>query len=81
MMYNNFHMGIIGFPGMSLWLLIGLAWVIGIKGYALWHAGKRNEPWWFFFLLIINTMGVLELFYLIFIAKVLFGKKHHGHSM
>lgn len=77
------HMGAMGFspawlilaPFIGLAALIGLVWVIGIKGYALWHAAKRGEKWWFIALLIINTAGILELIYLIFFAKVLFKKQ------
>ena len=49
-----------------LLVLISLA----LKGFALWHAAKRGEKWWFVALLLINTMGLLELAYLIFFAKV-----------
>lgn len=55
-----------------LLVLISLA----LKGFALWHAAKRGEKWWFVALLLINTMGILELVYLIFFAKVLFNKKN-----
>lgn len=51
-----------------LLVLISLA----LKGFALWHASKRGEKWWFVALLLINTMGILELVYLIFFAKVWF---------
>jgi methionyl-tRNA synthetase len=47
--------------------------VIALKGYALWYAAKRDEKWWFVVMLIINTAGILELVYLIFIVK----KWHH----
>lgn len=44
--------------------------VIPLKGYALWTSAKRNEKWWFIALLIINTVGILELIYLLAFAKV-----------
>ena len=47
---------------------------IALKGWALWIASKQNEKWWFVALLFINTLGILELVYLIFFAKVLFQK-------
>ncbi|MEI6480175.1 MAG: DUF5652 family protein [bacterium] len=58
-------------------VLISLA----LKGWALWTAAKRREKFWFIALLFINTLGILELVYLIFFAKVLFNKnccKHEG---
>lgn len=65
------HWGLIGFPGLSILFILGLIWVIGLKGYALWHAAKRNEQKWFIALLVINTAGLLEIIYLMFFAKVL----------
>ncbi len=43
--------------------------VIVLKGYSLWHAARRGEKWWFVILLIVNTAGILELLYLIFVVK------------
>lgn len=43
--------------------------VIALKGYALWHAAKRDEKWWFIALLVIQTAGILELVYIIFFLK------------
>ena len=59
-----FGVGVIGI------LLFLIAFVL--KGYALWHAARRSEMWWFIALLIINTFGILELIYLYFIV----GKWH-----
>jgi hypothetical protein len=44
-------------------------WVIPWKGIALWIAARRNEKWWFIVLLIVNTLGILEIIYIFFIAK------------
>jgi len=38
-------------------------------GLALWHAARREEKWWFVLFLLVHTAGVLELVYLIFVAK------------
>jgi hypothetical protein len=47
-------------------LIIILAlWTLVIKGYALWHAARGNQRGWFIALLIINTLGILEIIYLI----------------
>ena len=63
--------GAMGFSGGGLFLIILIIWSVAIKGFALWHAARRGEKWWFVALLIINTAGILELIYLIFFAKVL----------
>jgi len=55
-------------------ILLALA-ILFLKGYSLWHAAKRGEKWWFIALLIINTAGILELIYIIFILKKWPGKE------
>lgn len=42
--------------------------VIGLKGYALWHAARRSEKWWFIILLVVQTAGILDLVYLFFVV-------------
>lgn len=46
-------------------LIIVAIGVTLLKGYALWHAARNNHVWWFVALLVINTLGILELVYLI----------------
>lgn len=40
-------------------------WTIAIKGYALWHAARNDQKWWFIAILIVNTLGILEIVYLL----------------
>ena len=44
-------------------------WTIPWKGYALWLAVKRNQKAWFIVLLILNTVGILEIFYVFKVVK------------
>jgi hypothetical protein len=64
-------------PSPAIILLI--IWSGFWKGLALWHAGRRGQPWWFVILLVVNTAGILEIIYLFMIAKLkaeeLFSKK------
>ena len=46
-------------------LMIVALWTVILKGYALWHAARGNQKWWFIALLVINTLGILEIVYLI----------------
>lgn len=39
-------------------------WTTVIKAFALWHAARNKQPIWFVALLILNTLGILELVYL-----------------
>ena len=52
-------------------LLVGLIaiWVLFWKGCALWIAAKGGQKWWFLALLIINTLGILEIIYIFLVAK------------
>ncbi|HEY4524430.1 MAG TPA: DUF5652 family protein [Candidatus Paceibacterota bacterium] len=44
-----------------------IAWSLVWKGLALWQAGGRRERNWFIALLILNTLGILEIIYLFFV--------------
>ena len=47
-----------------------MVWSLFWKGVALWHSGRRGQPWWFVILLILNTCGILEIVYLFGVAKI-----------
>lgn len=51
-----------------------LIWSLFWKGLALWHAGRRGQPWWFVILIVVNTAGILEIVYLFAILKLKFSK-------
>lgn len=52
------------------WALLGVAlWSLCWKGMALWRAAHRHERWWFVALLIVNTVGILEILYLFVFSK------------
>ncbi len=52
-----------------LLLILLLAWVIAWKGWALWKAARLSHKWWFIIILVANTVGILEIIYLYFVAK------------
>ncbi len=51
------------------WLLPLILLDLILKGFALWKSGRNNQPYWFVFLLIINSAGILPVIYLIFFDK------------
>ncbi len=53
------------FPFALPLLAVLLVWVLAIKGYALWHAARNEQKWWFVFLLIVNGIGIPEIVYLV----------------
>ncbi|MDE1975290.1 MAG: hypothetical protein KGI49_02150 [Patescibacteria group bacterium] len=63
--------GLWGIGAIGLILLFAFIVVeIALKGYALWYSAKRDEKWWFVIMLVINTAGILEIIYLLAVAKV-----------
>lgn len=79
--YGLSPLWVLGFSLLGILAFVFVIALLSLKGYALWTAAKRNEKWWFIALLFINTVGLLELAYLIFVAKVLFNaKKHKSHQ-
>lgn len=49
-----------------------ILWSLVWKGLALWHSARRGEGWWFIALLLINTIGILEIIYLFGVCKLTF---------
>lgn len=45
-------------------------WALVWKGFALWKASKKNHLIWFIVLLIINTIGILEILYIYIFSKM-----------
>lgn len=41
-----------------------LVWSLVWKGMALWRSARNNQRNWFVALLVVNTLGLLEIFYL-----------------
>lgn len=58
-----FMFGMMGFL-FPLMIVIFL-WAIVLKGFALWHAARNGQKEWFVILLVINTLGILEIVYLV----------------
>ena len=46
-------------------IIIAAIWTVTLKGFALWHAARNSQKWWFIALLVINTLGILEIIYLV----------------
>jgi methionyl-tRNA synthetase len=59
-----------GLEWIPVWLLvIALIWSIIWKGIALWQSARGSQKIWFVVLLITNTLGILEILYLLFWQK------------
>ena len=57
--------------GMGFWIFLGMvaAWSLFWKGLALWHAAKLGHKKWFVVILILNTVGILDILYLYVFSK------------
>ncbi len=55
------------FPPALLYVLF--FWSLLWKGLALWNAAKNNQRNWFIAILILNTVGIIEILYLFVFAK------------
>jgi len=57
-------------PEILLWILNPiilipiLVWSVAVKGIALWYSARASQKVWFVALLVINTVGILEVVYL-----------------
>ena len=49
--------------------LLAALWTLPWKAVALWKAARRGERGWFIALLLINTIGLFEIFYIFVITK------------
>jgi hypothetical protein len=50
-------------------LLLVIVWSAVWKGWALWKAGQLKDGVWFVALLVINTLGILEIAYIFFFSR------------
>ncbi len=63
-MWGAIPIGNMFFP---LWLLaIVMLWSIVWKGMAFWASARGKQTVWFIVMLVVNTLGILEIVYLLF---------------
>lgn len=57
-------------PGFGITLAVVIIWSTIWKGFALWRAARDESKAWFVILLLVNTIGVLEIVYLFAISPM-----------
>jgi hypothetical protein len=50
-------------------IVLILIWSLAWKGVALWRSAGLRHKYWFISILIVNTLGILEMIYLFFVAR------------
>lgn len=51
------------------WFIILAIWSLVWKGFALWRAAQKADKAWFIALMMLNTVGLLEIFYLFVFSR------------
>jgi hypothetical protein len=44
-------------------------WTFIWKGFALWRSSELRQKYWFIAILLLNTVGILEIVYLFLVAR------------
>ena len=65
----NFAHFLSAHPWLPFVFIAVAIWTIAWKGTALWKAARNNSNVWFVVLLLVNTMGILEIIYIFFFSK------------
>jgi hypothetical protein len=75
-MMTNFYHQMVGpgimngwFGGLGFWIWPLVIWSFIWKGLALWKAARLGSKIWFVVLLVVNTVGILEILYLYVFTK------------
>ena len=63
-----FGFGALGW-GMGFGVALLVIWSLVWKGLALWRAARVGSKIWFVVLLVVNTVGILEILYLYVFSK------------
>jgi hypothetical protein len=50
-------------------IILLVIWTLAWKGMALWRSARRGEKIWFVIVLLVNTLGILEILYIYFFSK------------
>ena len=50
-------------------IVLLIIWELVWKGIALWHAARMGKTVWFIALLLVNSVGILPLFFLWYTRK------------
>ena len=55
--------------GLALFVIL-MIWSLVWKGLALWKSAQLGKKWWFVALLLVNTLGILEMLYIFVFSKI-----------
>ena len=50
-------------------IVLVIVWTLVWKAMALWRAARNGDKIWYLILLLVNTLGILEILYLYVFSK------------
>jgi hypothetical protein len=53
----------------TIFIIISL-WSLVWKGFALYKAARKEQKVWFVLVLVVNTLGILEIVYFFWLNKI-----------
>ncbi len=56
-------------PVVGVIFVAATVWSLIWKGMALWRAAQNGDKKWFVVLLVVNTLGILDILYLYVFSK------------
>jgi len=62
---TGFGAGVVGYLLFAVLIVWSLIW----KGLGLWFSAQRKSKPWFIVILLVNTLGILEIIYIIVVLK------------
>lgn len=64
----NYFLPTYGLP-LAIGFIVLMIWSVVWKGLALWKAAGNKDLKWFIALLVLNTVGILEILYIYVFSK------------
>ena len=52
-----------------IFVALAIIWSLIWKGLALWRSAELRQKYWFIAILVVNTLGILEIIYYFFVAR------------
>ena len=63
------YLELLSTPIWATLFYLAIAWSAVWKGIALWRASRNGSLIWFIVLLVVNTLGILEIIYIFGFSK------------
>ena len=55
--------------GVTTLIVVLVVWSVAWKGLAMWKAARKGSKVWFVLLLLVNSIGILDIIYIYLVDK------------